>query len=150
MKYGFVGVAGLVVALAGCAQGFSPYRLTIDDYMAAAEKISLGMTKPQVVEILQPTQKRLFNTEIKQPDMYEKDGAVVEILYFRSGWQPDGINTDDEFTPYLFKDGKLVSVGWTALGGPKTHALPGRTMNERRSTTGTRPATINPRTTSIF
>jgi hypothetical protein len=52
--------------------------------------------------------------------MYKKDGTLVEILYFRSGWQPDGLTTDDEFTPYLFNDGELVAVGWAILGGPKT------------------------------
>lgn len=125
-------VIGLLVAtttLVGCAlldspsPSPSPIQLTVDDYVAAAPKVSLGMTKAQVVETLQPTQARLRNTDIKQPDMYTKDGVLVEILYFRSGWQAsDGILTDDEFTPYLFKDGKLVAVGWITLGGPKTQA----------------------------
>ncbi|MDZ7667300.1 MAG: DUF3192 domain-containing protein [Desulfotignum sp.] len=112
--------AMVVVTLAGCVAITSPYQLTLDDYMIAAPKVSLGMSKSQVVEILQPTQARLKNTDIKQPDMYKKDGTLVEILYFRSGWQPDGLTTDDEFTPYLFNDGELVAVGWAILGGPKT------------------------------
>ena len=98
-------------ALVGCATT-SPYQLTVDDYMLAAPKVSLGMSKAQVIEILQPSQFRLKSTEIKQPDMYKKDGVLVEILYFRSGWQSDGLTTDDEFTPYLFNDGELVAVGW--------------------------------------
>jgi len=53
--------------------------------------------------------------------MYKKEGVLVEILYFRSGWQSDGLTTDDEFTPYLFNDGKLVAVGWAVLGGAKSH-----------------------------
>jgi hypothetical protein len=112
--------AMMVVTLAGCAAITSPYQLTIDDYMTAVPKISLGMSKSEVIELLQPTQARLKNTDIKQPDMYKKDGTLVEILYFRSGWQPDGLTTDDEFTPYLFNDGELVAVGWATLGGPKT------------------------------
>ncbi|MEX1313593.1 MAG: DUF3192 domain-containing protein [Desulfotignum sp.] len=88
--------------------------------MLAAPKVSLGMSKSQVVELLQPSQARLKNTDIEQPDMYKKGGTLVEILYFRSGWQHDGHTTDDEFTPYLFNDGELVAVGWAILGGPKS------------------------------
>lgn len=62
----------------------------------------------------------LKNTEIKQPNMYKKKGVLVEILYFRSGWQSDDLTTDDEFTPYLFNNGELVAVGWAILGGVKS------------------------------
>jgi hypothetical protein len=107
----------LAVALGGCA---SPFKLTVDDYMLSSPKVRLGMTKNDVIVILQPSQKRLSNTQIKQPDVYKKDGVLVEILYFRSGWQSDGLTTDDEFTPYLFNDGKLVAIGWAILGGAKS------------------------------
>jgi uncharacterized protein YcfL len=108
----------LLLILTGCAP--SRYQLTVDEYVAAAPKVSLGMSKEEVIDILKPSQQRLKNTEIKQSDIYEKDGVLVEILYFRSGWQHDGLTTDDEFTPYLFNDGKLVAVGWAVLGGPKS------------------------------
>ncbi len=88
--------------------------------MSAAPKINLGMTKHKVINILQPSQKRLRNTEIKQPDIYQKNNTLVEILYFRSGWQRDGLTTDDEFTPYVFNNGKLVAIGWNTIGGIKT------------------------------
>ncbi|MEA1884020.1 MAG: DUF3192 domain-containing protein [Thermotogota bacterium] len=87
------------------------------------------MSKQQVLEILAPTQRRLTNTEIKHPDRYIKDGVNVEILYFRSGWQPDGLTTDDEFTPYLFNNGKLVAIGWVTLGGPKSQGRATSTTN---------------------
>ena len=108
----------LALVITGCAP--SRHQLTVDGYMAAAPKVRLDMTKEEVIEILQPSQHRLKNTEIKHSDMYKKEGVLVEILYFRSGWQSDGITTDDEFTPYLFNDGKLVAVGWAILGGPKS------------------------------
>jgi hypothetical protein len=101
----------------GCA---SPYQLTVDDYMAAYPRISLGQPKQEVIGILKPSQKRLSNSEIKQSDMYKKEGVLVEILYFRSGWNSDGLTTDDEFTPYVFNDGKLVAVGWQTIGGAKS------------------------------
>ena len=96
--------------------------------MAVVNSVELGMSKQQISEVLGPTQARLRNTEIKQPDRYVKNGVSVEIIYFRSGWQSDGITTDDEFTPYLFNDGKLVAIGWATLGGPKS-------QGQARSTT---------------
>ena len=119
MKHGISFII-LILLFTGCAP--SRYQLTIDDYVAEAPKVKLGMSIEEVKRILEPSQQRLKNTDIKQPDMYEKEGVLVEILYFRSGWQNDGITTDDEFTPYLFNDGKLVAVGWEILGGPKSHA----------------------------
>lgn len=107
----------LTLMVFGCA---TSWELTVDDYMKAAPQISLGDTKEKVISILQPTQRRLRNTEIKQLDKYMKVGVLVEILYFRSGWQSDGITTDDEFTPYIFNDGKLVAIGWQYIGGPKS------------------------------
>jgi len=108
----------LALMLIGCAP--SRFQITVDEYVAVAPKVRLGMSKKEVNEILEPSQHRLRNTEIKHSDIYEKEGVLVEISYFRSGWQNDGITTDDEFTPYLFNDGKLVGVGWAVLGGPKS------------------------------
>ncbi len=121
MKLCKIAMVLLIFSVSGCVATPSNYQLTVDDYVAVSPKISLGMIKSDVIKILQPSQSRLKNTEIKQPDMYEKEGVFVEILYFRSGWQADGLTTDDEFTPYLFNDGKLAAIGWVTLGGPKTH-----------------------------
>jgi len=104
--------------LSGCAM--SPYQQTVDDYVVAYQNISLGMLKHEVVSILTPSQKRMSSSELKQPDMYKKDGVNVDILYFRSGWNSDGLTTDDEFTPYVFNNDKLVAVGWQSLGGAKS------------------------------
>ncbi len=105
----------LFVLLAACSL-VSIYEQTADDYSLAAPNIELGMSRQRVVDILAPSQRRLGNTEIKQPDKYARDGVNVEILYFRSGWQSDGFTTNDEFTPYIFKDGKLVAIGWATVG----------------------------------
>lgn len=116
----------LILLISGCA---TTYEMTVNDYVAAAPKIELGMSKQQVLQIMTPTQSRLTNTEIKHPDKYIKEGVKVEIIYFRSGWQSDGLTTDDEFTPYLFNDGKLVAIGWAILGGPKSQGQASSTTN---------------------
>src|SRR5687767_10509107 len=84
MNHKTCAVIGLLVAtttLVGCASIASIERmqLTVKDYAAAAPRVNLGMTKGQVGEILQPTQ----HSGTRYPEMYTKDGAVVEILYFR-------------------------------------------------------------------
>ena len=107
----------LMAVLSGC---LGPLRLTVDDYMVVYQSVELGMSKREVQEILAPSQSRLSSTYIKQSDKYMKDGVAVDILYFRSGWQSDGINTDDEYTPYLFNDDKLVAIGWHILGGARS------------------------------
>lgn len=108
-----------VVLIATSSCGVAAKR-SITAYAEAAPAVRLGMSKAKVLEILAPSQEGLTARLSKQPDIYKKDGVIVEILYFRSGWQSDGLTTDDEFTPYVFNDGELVAIGWATLGGPKT------------------------------
>tara|TARA_B100001057_G_C22305445_1_gene739954 strand:+ start:315 stop:593 length:279 start_codon:yes stop_codon:yes gene_type:complete len=48
-----------------------------------------------------------------------KDGKTLYIHYQRTSHVNDGRNTNDEFTPYVFENNKLVAIGWAHLGGPK-------------------------------
>lgn len=89
-------------------------------YYAVADRVQLGDSRNKVLGILNPTQKRIPRRARKPPDKYMKNNVLVEIYYFRTGRQSDGLTTDDEFTPYLFNDGKLVAIGWQVLGGPKS------------------------------
>lgn len=105
------------VLFSGCA---SVYKETINRYTAVAASIKLGDSKESVLKKLNPTQEKLSARDVKLPESFKKDGKLVEIYFFRSGWQDDGLTTDDEFTPYIFEDGRLKAIGWTVLGGPKT------------------------------
>lgn len=113
-------MTALMTALTACVTPPNPYQVVIDQYALRAPEVSLGMSKGQVQEILNPTQAGLPTSHIKQPDRYMKESVAVDILYYRSGWQEDGLSTDDEYSPYIFNDDKLVGIGWTILGGPKT------------------------------
>jgi hypothetical protein len=115
MIFTLVGILGLS-ACAGTSIDRCIYR-----YNAAASQIQLGDAKATVLAALEPTQQGLGGSERKPSDSYLDAGATVEIVYYRSGRQPDGLTTDDEFTPYVFRNGRLVAIGWAALGGPKTH-----------------------------
>lgn len=82
--------------------------------------ISLGDTKSKVLNTFDPSQSKIPANSMKPSDLYQKDGVNVEIYYMRTGRQPDGLTTDDEFTPYVFNDGKLVAIGWKTIGGVQT------------------------------
>lgn len=107
------------VSLTGCVG--MQIDSAISQYEAVADRVELGDSKENVLAILQSTQDGMSKSNRKNPEKYIKEGVKVEIYYMRSGRQPDGLTTDDEFVPYLFNDGKLVGIGWQVLGGPKTH-----------------------------
>ena len=96
----------------------------ISRYHVVAPQIQLGMDKEDVLRALEPTQEGLTLRQTRGPEQYTQDNVHVEIYFFRSGANYDKILTDDEFTPYIFHDGKLAAIGWTAIGGPKTQAQP--------------------------
>ena len=98
-------------------------RQSMSGYQQAAPRVQLGDSKSKALSILLPTQQEMMQERpdlSRSPDQFVKDGKTVEIYYMRSGWTSDGLTTDDEFTPYVFVDNKLVAIGWSALGGPRT------------------------------
>jgi hypothetical protein len=107
--------------LCGCS---NPVGKAISHYHTVAPQVQLGMSKEDVLGILEPTQQDLSLRQTRGPEEFTQDGIHVEIHFFRSHVNYDKILTDDEFTPYIFHDGKLQGIGWTAIGGPKTQALP--------------------------
>jgi len=116
---------GIVLVLPGIICGCSnAVGKAISKYHAEAPKIQLGMPKNEVLRILEPSQQNLSLRQTRGPEQYNRDGVHVEIHFFRSHANYDKILTDDEFTPYIFEDGKLTAIGWTAIGGPKTQAKP--------------------------
>lgn len=129
--------------LAGCGLD-AQFRIdgVITDYYRLAPQIHIGDSRERVTEILGPLQDRLGSTERKLSQAFQQDGKLVEILYFRTQRIPDGLTTDDEFTPYVFIDGKLHGIGWTALGIPitrvsyKNHAILAQWRSSREQSLG--------------
>jgi hypothetical protein len=109
-----------VLMVSGCMETFytpgNRIKIAIKKHHTVESLINLGDSKQNVLRILQPTQEILTPDLSKVPDRYTKQGVLVDIRYMRSGWYPDGLKTDDEFTPYVFNDNKLVGVGWRVLG----------------------------------
>ena len=94
----------------------------IKAYEAVAPQVKLGQSKDEVLAILQPTQAELSSRQAKASESFMEGEVLKEVYFFRSRSFNDGLVTDDEFTPYVFQDGVLVAIGWTAIGGPKTQA----------------------------
>ena len=96
-------------------------------YQAAAAQVRLGDPQDKVLALLEPTQAGLYSNEIKGPEAIPTETetgqqSMVELFFFRSSWHADESATDrdgvplrDNFTPYIFTDGVLTGVGWTAL-----------------------------------
>jgi len=126
-------LAVLSFLLLGCAPAVVIDE-AIEKYEVVAGSINLGDSRDKVLSILLPTQKELKGSYKKSADKYLKEGVLVEIYYMRSGRQADGLTTDDEFTPYIFNDGKLVGIGWAMLGGAKTQ---GQASDTHTTTTNT-------------
>jgi hypothetical protein len=110
-----------VIFLTGCDKSVG---IAINRYYAEADRVQIGDSKEKVMSILAYTQDGLSPNQRRAPETFIKDGKKTEIFYFRTLAQGDTILTDDEFTPYVFEDGKLVAIGWAYLGGPKTQAYP--------------------------
>jgi aryl-phospho-beta-D-glucosidase BglC (GH1 family) len=66
---------------------------TITKYESVESQIELGDSKQKVLSILNPTQKGLQSDWKKRPEKYIKKSILVEIFYFRTGLQSDGLNT---------------------------------------------------------
>jgi cell division protein FtsB len=105
----------LVFFLAGCAT----IDKAVQDYRLVYEQIKLGDSKQKVLSLLEPCQSELDAATKKPFERFSRDGHIYDIYYARSARIPNGCTTDDEFTPYIFRDGVLVEIGWDFLGGPK-------------------------------
>ncbi|MBN2484257.1 MAG: DUF3192 domain-containing protein [Candidatus Omnitrophica bacterium] len=105
----------LLVIFTGCAR----VPKAVHNYYAAYDHIQLGDSKAKVLSLLEPDQQRMGFADRKPQERFSRDGHIYDIYYARSAYIPDGETTDDEFTPYIFKDGILLEIGWEFLGGPQ-------------------------------
>ena len=117
MKYIYLIIFSILIS--GCIPQLE-IKSAISKYDAVANQIELGDSKEKVLSILSPTQSELSKSYRKSPEKFMNNGKKIDIYFFRSAWQSDGLTTDDEFTPYTFSDGKLIAIGWAAIGGSKT------------------------------
>lgn len=107
-----VGVALLVV---GCASSIDK---AADHHEVVAPMMQLGLSEGAFLALTEPS-RDLSRKYSKPPTRHSRSGEVYTVYYIRSARIRDGEITDDEFTPYIFRDGKLDAIGWQAIGGPR-------------------------------
>jgi|SaaInlStandDraft_6_1057023.scaffolds.fasta_scaffold110938_2 hypothetical protein len=112
----------LILLLTGCVQDPADLiRKEIKKYDAVKPEISLGDEKNKVIEMISDYHKGFHESFRRDSESYIKEnGVVVDIHYALTNYYRDGLITDDEYTPYIFHNGKLVGIGWSLIGGPKT------------------------------
>lgn len=112
-----------LLSLSGCATLGAMD--AVSNYQSLASQVSIGDSKEKALKILLPGQDNIGKYK-RAPEMFavENDGGgkrLIEIYYLLSSVPEHfGVVTDEDYTPYVFKDGVLSSIGWTALGGPKS------------------------------
>jgi hypothetical protein len=92
-------------------------------------RLSIGMTKAEVFEVMGTktmvltstadleTEVRKINNPYRVESAKDTLGQTYEILFYYTDLKKaDGVISDDELTPLVIKDGKLIGWGWTFLG----------------------------------
>ena len=102
---------GVGLSLVGCAPSLVTQQ-AVADYQTVASKVSIGDAKEYVLSALDSSQGVIPAHFKKQPERYLSYGVPVEIHFMRTDLASGMANEDADFTPYLFKNDLLVSIGW--------------------------------------
>ena len=113
-----LGIILISLFLSGCVE--DTMNANLYNYNKVAPTINLGDSQNRVLNILRPLIADLPQNWKRPSEQFMKNDKKYFIYYHRTGWTYDDRLTDDELTPYIFENEKLVSIGWQALGGPKT------------------------------
>ena len=111
-SFKLVTLAIVIFGLFGCAPNTVTMK-AVEDYEKAYSKISIGDARGHVLAILDSSQQVIPLRFKKRPERYLSYGEQVEIHFVRTGLESGISNHDDDYTPYVFKNDVLVSVGWT-------------------------------------
>ena len=110
----------MVILVSGCAtiqQATAPNRENL-------LKLSIGMSKAEVLATMgtKSIAKRdinLITTTINNPyrsEILQGKDATLEVIYYVTDVKKDDYAiTDDELTPLVFDNGKLIGWGWSFL-----------------------------------
>lgn len=106
-------LAPLTVGLTGCvvAVGSGEDRvITTNDFEDRERENRKKIAKLQVNESYDSVRSNFGLADFNES--YEKDGVMIQVLYYRTHRvHKDDLTTKDECTPLIFIDGKLTSWG---------------------------------------
>ena len=84
-------------------------------------KLSVGMTKEEVFNVMGVGQPNPLDVTVMVHNPYKSEtlragDKIFEVIYYYTDLKKDeGIITDDELTPLIFDEGKLIGWGWRFL-----------------------------------
>ena len=108
-------LAILIISMSACTA--SKIDSAIDYHQKAAPYVQLGMSESSFTELMQPA--LVATSEERKPTRFSRGQTMYVVHYIRVARVPDDLQTDDEYQPYTFANGKLAAVGWEFLGGEK-------------------------------
>ena len=108
--------------LAGCQTSVNEFTLAPAKYATVKNAVSLGMSKVQFDRIMQPVVDVTVDRAKRPDETYTENNSIMNIVFIRSGFVEGYGFTDDEYTPYVFRNDRLVAWGWRAIGGVKVTA----------------------------
>lgn len=91
------------------------------EYKIIAPKILIGDDKEYVLSMLIPSQANIPSQMQRKPERFMNYGEVVDIYFLRTEINSGNLNSDDDFTPYVFKKGILSFVGWRYVSRSSYH-----------------------------
>ena len=117
----------LCLGLVGCASPVSLSKATTPTRENLI-KISIGMSKQEVINIMGTKTKEAYYhggldkwafSTINNPyrsEIIQGKGKTLEVIYYvTDDKNNDGAISDDELTPLVFDEGKLIGWGWSFL-----------------------------------
>jgi len=110
-----IGILLLIVSLIGCAASNEQLRTKNRENLL---RLSLGMKKFEVLQIMGTQTVNTINNPYKVETPRGKDDQLYEVLFYHTELKnKDGIITDNELTPIVFRDNGLIGWGWAFLSG---------------------------------
>jgi hypothetical protein len=103
----------LVSLILGCTSASEQIRIKNRENLL---RLSIGMGKFEVLQIMGTQTVESINNPYKVETPKGEDGALYEVLFYHTELKnKDGLISDDELTPIVFKDDKLIGWGWAFL-----------------------------------
>ena len=107
----------LAVLISGCASMSGVRTMNRENLF----KLSIGMAKQEALNVMGAKSFETYtdgriNNPYRSETLSNKEGKVFEVLYYYTDIKrADDAITDDELTPLIFDNGRLIGWGWGFL-----------------------------------
>ena len=108
----------LIFFVVACASGIRPIEIAQMN-RTSLMKIQIGMNKEQVLEIMgtKTYNENSIASTVTNPHKIEAmtipDGIIEAVFYYTETKLSDNVTRDNELTPLIFINNKLVGWGWS-------------------------------------